>query len=246
MTSGAKRLVTIGLVTFVVGVIVMFPARVAYHWVAPPTVRLAGIDGSVWSGSASELVVAGIYLREVEWALRPASLLTGKLGLRLEAVPPGGFLESDVSLTFGGKFIVSDLKASLPVQMFADVLNMPGLSGTASLEFPRLRLDNGLLAEAKGTIAVTSLVAPLIDPSPIGAYRVEFVNSDSGVVASIEDTAGAFDLAGSLNIHVDGKYEFLGLVAANDQTPAKLRGQLRFLGSPNERGQHEVRFEGSL
>jgi general secretion pathway protein N len=246
LTSGAKRLVIIGLMTFVVGVIVTLPARVAYRWMAPPAVQLAGIDGSVWSGSASELVVAGIYLREVEWRLRPASLLMGKLALSLEAVPSSGFLESDVSLTFGNKIIVSDLKASLPVQMFADVLHMPGLSGTASLDFPRLRVDSGLLAEARETIAVSGLLAPLIDPSPIGAYRVEFVNTETGVVASIEDTAGAFDLAGSLNINADGKYEFRGLVAANDQTPAKLRGQLRFLGSPNERGQHEVRFEGSL
>lgn len=246
MTSGAKRLLIIGLVTFVVGVIVTFPARVAYHWLAPTGVQLAGIEGSIWAGSARELVVAGIYVQEVEWRLRPLSLFTGKLGLRVEAAPPSGFLGSDLALTFGGNVIVSDLKASLPLQMFADSLNMPGLAGNSSLEFDRLRVDNGLLAEANGTIAVAALVAPLIDPSPIGAFRMEFVNNESGVVASIEDTAGVFDLAGSLTIFADGRYEFRGLVAANDQTTEKLRGQLRFLGSPNERGQHEIRLEGSL
>jgi hypothetical protein len=233
-------------VTFVVGVIVTFPARVAYDWVALPGVQLAGIEGSIWAGSARELVVARIYLREVEWRMRPLSLFTGKLGLRVEAVPPSGFLESDLALTIGGNFIASDLKASLPLQMFADSLNMPGLSGNSSLDFGRMRVDNGVLVEANGTIAVASLVAPLVDPSPIGAFRMEFVNSESGVVASIEDTGGVFDLAGSLTIFADGRYEFRGLVAANEQTTEKLRGQLRFLGSPNERGQHEIRLEGSL
>lgn len=246
MTSGAKRLVIIGLVTFAVGVIVTIPARVAYHWVAPPGIQLAGIEGSIWAGSARELVVGGIYLRDVEWRLRPLSLFTGKLGLRVEAAPASGFLESDLALTVGGNIIATDLKASLPLQMFADNLKMPGLSGNSSLEFSRLRVDSGVLAEANGTIAVAGLLAPLIDPSPIGAYRMEFVNSQSGVVASIEDTGGVFDLAGSLTIFPDGRYEFRGLVAANDQTPEKLRGQLRFLGSPNERGQHEIRLEGSL
>lgn len=241
-----KRLVLPGVATFVVGVIAIFPARVAYHWFAPATVQLAGIGGSVWSGSAREMTVGGIYLRDLEWRLRPASFFTGRLGFRLEASPSSGFLETELALTPAGSIIVGNLKASVRLQMFAQLLNMPGLSGNASLEFERLRLDDGLPVEARGTVAVAGLTAPLIDPAPIGAYRMEFVSNESGVVASVEDTAGVFDLAGSLTIAADRRYEFLGLVAANDRTSEKLRGQLRFLGSPNERGQHEIRLEGVL
>jgi hypothetical protein len=173
-------------------------------------------------------------------------LLLGRFGLRVEAVPSSGFLETDMVLTFGGSIILSDLAASVPLQMFAQLLNMPGLYGNASLEFARLRFDDGLPVEVDGTIAVAGLIAPLIDPAPIGAYRVEFLSNESGIIASVEDTAGVFDLAGSLKVHTDRSYEFLGLVAANDQTSDKLRGQLRFLGSPNDRGQHEIRLEGAL
>jgi hypothetical protein len=235
-----------GLATFVVGVVVTFPARVAYRWFVPSDVQLAGIGGSVWSGTARELETGGIYLRDLEWRLRPLSILTGGLGLRVEASPASGFVETDLTLRPGGNIVFSDLRASLPLQMFAQILNMPGLSGNASLEFDLLRLDDGLPVDAAGTVSVAGVTAPLIDSAPIGAYRMEFVSNESGVVASIEDTAGVFDIAGSLTVRADRRYEFLGLVAANEQTSEKLRGQLRFLGTPNDRGQHEVRLEGVL
>jgi hypothetical protein len=86
----------------------------------------------------------------------------------------------------------------------------------------------------------------MVDPSPIGGYRAEFFTDDSAVVASIEDVDGAFDLAGSLTISHDRTYQFVGKVAATDSTSAKLRQQLRFLGSPDDRGQHDIRLEGQL
>jgi hypothetical protein len=55
-----------------------------------------------------------------------------------------------------------------------------------------------------------------------------------------------FDLAGSLTISADRNYQFLGNVAATDSTSKKLRRQLRFLGLPNDLGQHDIRLEGQL
>ncbi len=246
MTPASKRFVLTGLASFIVGIVVTFPARVAYQWFAPPTVQLAGIEGSVWSGTAREVSTGGIYLRDVEWRLRPLSLLSGGFGVRVEATPASGFLETDLTLKLGGSLVVRDLRASLPLKVLAEKLNMPGLAGNASLEFERIRVDDGLPVEAVGTVSVAGLTAPVIDPAPIGAYHMEFLSNESGIIASIEDTAGVFDLAGSLTVRTNRQYEFFGLVAANEQTSEKLRGQLRTLGSPNDRGQHELRFEGVL
>jgi general secretion pathway protein N len=224
----------------------MFPARVAYQWFSPDTVNLGGIQGTIWSGSARELSGGGLYLREVQWRMRPLRLLTGKLGLDAEAIPGSGFIEADLALGPGGDVAISNLKGSGTLQAFASVLRMPGLKGDISLQFERLHLRDGLPVAADGTVAVAGLVAPMIDPVSIGGYRMDFITNESGVVASVEDSNGAFDLAGSLTISGDRSYVFLGKVAATDRTSEKLRSQLRFLGSPDDRGQHEIRFEGSL
>ena len=246
MTASRKTLVVVGLLTFVAGFVMLFPARVAYDWFAPPAVQASGLEGTIWSGSAAGVSAAGLYLRELKWRLRPLRLLTGKLAASVQASPSSGFLVADVSAGIGGEITLGNVSGSLPLRDFAAIARMPGLAGTASVQFDQLRLRDGLPITADGTLAVADLVAPMIDPSPIGSYRAEFFTDDSAVVASIEDVSGMFDLAASLTISPDGSYQFIGKVAATDSTSEKLRQQLRFLGSPNDRGQHDVRLEGRL
>ena len=246
MTHSRKSLLVVGLLTFVAGLILLFPARVAYQWFAPDSVSLGGIQGSIWSGMAREANAGGFYLRDLRWRMRPLRLFTGKLGFGIEATPGSGFVEGDLALGLGGSVSITNLDASGSLQTFAGLLKMPGLKGNVSVQFERLQLRDGLPVAADGTVAVDGLVAPLIDPAPIGGYRMEFFTNEDGVAASVEDANGAFDLAGSLTVSADRSYVFLGKVAATEQTSEKLRGQLRFLGSPDARGQHEIRLEGSL
>lgn len=246
MTVSRKTLLLAGLLTFVAAFVATFPARIAYEWFAPPAVQLSGLDGTIWSGSAAEASVAGVYLHGVEWRLRPLRLFTGKLAASVEASPSSGFLEADVAVGLGGDIMLENVNGSLPLRDFATIARMPGLSGNASLQIAALRIRDGLPVAAEGTLAVADLVAPMVDPAPIGGYRAEFFTDEGAVVASIEDVNGVFDLAGSLTISADRNYQFIGKVAATDSTSEKLRGQLRFLGSPNNRGQHDVRLEGEL
>ena len=246
MTVSRKTLLLAGLLTFVAGFIMLFPARVAYDWFAPPALQLSGIDGTIWSGSAAEVSAAGLYLRDLKWRLMPLRLVTGKVAARIAASPSSGFLEADIAAGLGGDVTLSNVNGSLPLRDFATLARMPGLAGNASVQFNELRLRDGLPVAADGTLAVADLVAPVVDPASIGGYRAEFFTDDNGVVASVEDVNGVFDLAGSLTVSADRNYQFIGKVAATEGTSEKLQRQLRFLGSPNDRGQHDIRLEGQL
>ncbi len=241
-----SRLTTVGLVTLVLGLVIFFPARVAYHWFAPQSVSLAGIEGSIWSGSAREAQASGIYLRDVVWRMRPLALFSGKLGYELKASPSGGFVEGKVGLGIGGSVLLSDLKAALSLQELQQSTGIPGLNGKVNANFERLLLEDGIPLAADGVLEVADLVAPMILGSSIGGYRAEFFTQESGVMASVEDTNGIVDLAGSLQISSDGDYQFIAQLAAKNSTPAILRQQMALLGSANERGQRELRLEGKL
>ena len=241
-----SRLLIAGAVTLLIGVIVMFPARVAYHWASPPGVAIAGIEGTAWNGRAQEAEVAGLYLRNIAWRVNPLALFTGKLALAIEADTASGFVSGDVALSAGGRAILENLAASLSLRTLQQIVGMPGLDGAASLRMQRLEFHNGLPVAATGELEVANVRVPIVHRAPLGGFRAEFFTQDTGIVASVEDADAVVDLAGSLSLGRDATYQFIGQVAATSKTPDDLREQMRFLGTPNDRGMYEIRLEGAL
>ena len=241
-----SRLLFIGGLTLVVGLLVLFPARIAYQWFVPTDVRLSSIEGSVWYGSAAEASIAGVYLRDLRWRFRPAALFTGGIGYAIEARPSSGFVEGNIKVGITGTLTASDLNASFPLHLLQAAMRTPGLAGSMSVQIQNLKLDGSIPVAADGFLEVANLIIPAVHRYPIGGYRAEFFTQDSGVMSSVEDVSGMLDLAGTLQISTNGTYEFLAQLAAKENTPDNVRRQMQFLGSPNERGQRELRLEGQL
>ncbi|MDH3266830.1 MAG: type II secretion system protein N [Gammaproteobacteria bacterium] len=244
----AKRshLVLVGLITLLVGLLIFFPARVAYQWFGPSALSLTGIDGSVWSGSAREAAASGVYLRDLKWSMRPLALFAGELSYAFEASPDGGFVEGTVGVGMAGTITLTQLNAALSLQALQGSIAAPGVAGNASARFERLVLKDGIPIAVDGVVDVGNLVVPAIHRSSIGGYRAEFFTQEGGVMASVEDTDGLVDIAGSLQLSSDRNYQFIAQIAPKANTPQDVRQQMQFLGSANERGQHTLRLEGKL
>ncbi len=241
-----SRLIKIGVLTFIVGAILFFPARVAYQWFAPAGLSLSGISGSIWNGRAREGDANGVYLRELQWHIRPLDFATLKLGFAVKTMLASGFIEGDIAFGGTGSIVARNISASLPLRTLQTAIGMPGLQGNLAAQFSVLKLKEGLLVTADGVLEVADLIAPLIDRNSIGGYKAEFLTQESGVFASVEDTDGVVDLAGSLQISPDRSYLFIAQLSAKPETPPNLRLQMKFLGSANDRGQRELRIEGQL
>lgn len=246
MIETKRGLLLVAALTVIFALIVMFPARVVYHWVAPAGFAASGIHGTAWLGRADSMAMGDIYLADVSWRIQPLHLFTAKVRYHVQGTPVSGFVEGDIGFGIGGRLSVSNLSASLPLQLFAKSLNISGLAGDASVRFDRIKVRDGLPVEANGTIQVNNLIAPRLSRESIGGYQAEFFTQDNGVTATVEDTDGVVDLAGSLQIKDDRSYQFLGKVVAKPQAPASLLQQLEYLGSPDARGQREMRLEGTL
>jgi general secretion pathway protein N len=241
-----RGLTTTGVLTLVLGLIVMFPARVAIGWFAPAEVTIGGIQGSVWHGSANEAAVNGLYMRDIKWSLNALRLFTGELSYSVDATPVSGFLESDVSIGYSGALTLSDLTAALPLDLLADATNVPGLQGNVSLSFERVEIVDGLATAADGTAQFADLMIPIFGRDSLGGYKAEFFTQNNGITASIEDTDGVLDMAGSLQLSADRSFEFIALVIAKPEAPQRIRQLLQTLPAANDRGQRELRYEGIL
>jgi general secretion pathway protein N len=242
-----RSLFIAGFLAFFIGVLAIFPARVAYRWFSPPTVALAGIEGTVWSGRADHASVSGVYVRNLEWSARPLSLLMLRPTYHARGELVSGFVEGIFSVGLGNRIRMEDVSASVSLSTLAEAVNLPQLSGTANLRLDALDIRAGVPVAATGTVEVSQLFVPAIyRRAPIGGYRAEFFTQPEGIVASVEDTDGIIDVAGSLTVGADRNYVFLAAIAPKDGADEGLRNQMRFLGTPDERGQYELRLEGTL
>ena len=245
--NSRARLIVVGCITLLAGLVSLFPARVAYQWLPAPTFNLAGISGSVWNGQASQVQSGSLYMQDLHWRIKPLSLFVAQLRYQIEGSPASGFIDGEVSMNLSGAVTASDLRGSMSLQPFGQLVGIRGLSGMLNGEFERLVIENGIPTAANGVFEVLNLIAPNIHRASIGGYRAEFFTQDTGVVASIEDTDdGLIDVAGSLQLSADGTYKFVAQLAPKNNTPANVRQQLQLLGSANDRGQHELRLEGQL
>ena len=245
MIQRRKGLVFIGVLIFLVALVVTFPARVAYHLISSPYLAMNGISGTVWSGTAREFSTNGVYLRKLEWQMRPLRLFAGRAVYVVSGSPASGFFDSEVSVALDGSLTLTNLRASMPLQMFERAVGVPGLRGNASMQLERLELVNGRASAADGFVDVDNLVVPMLNRGSLGGYRAEFYTQNNGILASVEDTDGAVDLAGTLTLRPDKSYEFLGYVTANSRTSESIQQRLRFLPKTDQPNQHEIRLEGS-
>lgn len=243
MIQRTRGLLMLTVLTVVVALIITFPARIAYRWMSPPLVQLSGIHGTVWNGGAREFATHGVYLRDLTWRMRPLQLFTGKASFDVTGSPAAGFFESELAIGLGNTVTLTNLSAAVPMQMFEEAANIAGLRGNASLQFERFELTAGRATAMNGIVDVADLVVPMLSSAPLGGYRAEFFTQDTGIVASIEDRDGVVDLAGSLQLNPDKSFAFLGQVIQKPNTPKSLANQLRYVPA-NDRGQHELRYEG--
>lgn len=241
-----KRLIFLGLIVFLAVMVVTFPARVAYTWFAPAELQLSGIEGSIWNGSAAEGFAAGAYIQNISWQFKPMALLSGNLAYETSSNPASGSMTSDVAVGMSGDLTLSSLTGNLPLDLVHPAFQQNGIRGDIALQFDSVVISNGMPSTVVGSVTIADFFIPDLSTSTLGDFKADFQMIDGNVVGSVEDVAAVIDVAGTINLNADRSYTFIGTVAPTSATPASIVNQLPYLGSANERGQHDFRFEGKL
>lgn len=241
-----KRLIFLGLIVFLAIMVTTFPARVAYTWFAPAELQLSGIEGSIWNGSAAEGFAAGAYIQNINWQLKPMALMSGNLAYQTSSNPASGSMTSEVAVGMSGELTLSNLTGKLPLDLVHPAFQQNGIRGDISLEFDSVVISNGMPSTVVGSVTIADFFVPDLSTSTLGDFKADFNTTDGNVVGSVKDIDAVIDVAGTITLNSDRSYAFIGTVAPTSATPASIVNQLVFLGSANEYGQHDFRFEGRL
>jgi general secretion pathway protein N len=243
----------LGAGVYLAATLAAWPAGTAYRWFAPAGIEAAGISGTVWRGSAAVASIAGLGLYDVEWAIRPLSLLTGSLAIDVRARQPDGFIDAAVRAGLG-TVRITDLRGTTSLRSLSRVIPLGDVTGLLSLQLDSLEIEDGWPRSAVGQIRLAQLETPLLMPGgpsgliPLGNFVVSLEETGSGEVAGqFTDQGGPLEVSGRFRLSEDHSYELSGLIRARDSAAPEIVQGLQFVtGAPDESGRRPFELSGSL
>lgn len=249
-------LLVFGLLIYLVALVITFPAERAYaHLQAseqvPRGFALSGISGSIWSGQAGQALVQGQMLENLQWTLKPWSLLFGQVGVSWRFQLPDeqgqkGYAQGVTELGLDGSVAFSSLEGRLPASLIAGMAQMGALrpTGTVNLNLQDVLWDGKTLRSATGRAVWSGAGVTLFKPLALGDQAISLETADEAVKGMLSDGGGALSLDGLLMVSADGKYDFNGSLAARNAP--ELQQALRSLGRPGADGRIKLKRAGTL
>lgn len=243
-----RRLLLAGIALFLVGLIVMTPARLAATML-PASVSLDGLQGSVWSGSTRQLIVSGTGIGRLQWQFVPTSVLVGRLGYDLRLDMPGGTLRARALAGPGGALVLEGVEGSFPVNYLVRGMRLGRLDGRVSLVMDRAELQSGWPVSLQGNVAVGNLVQHVPRTTQLGNYQARFdgqTNADGALVGKISTLAAPLDVSGVVSLDGQRKVQLDILISVTASTPDEIRQALPLLAADQGSGRYLFQYSTTL
>lgn len=251
-----KKIILIALlflITFVVSVVVLFPAANALQLAnkyIPRDVQLGPATGTIWNGQINGLRVQGIFFSKAQWRIEPLALLTGKLSAHVNIGDKRTASETHAQ----GKVQFNLLNQGLSAESVSARINIA--QAMENIQFP-------LPTQARGRIFVDVEQYTFGQP-----HCAQLVGEASSSDITVKGTQGWFDIGeleselscknGALNMKVEkenrlglqidasfnqqGQLTASGFVKPDASLPQDVHQAVQFLGNPTNDGRYRINF----
>ena len=241
-----KKQLLILLFALLLMLILQFPAITAINSINKNNLKVNGVNGTVWKGSASEISSNEIYLRQTRWRIVPSELLRGNLTFDISTYPYNGQLKFNLILDLMNNLSAMDIKGNFPNDILEIIAPFLGVSSEIDINIKSLSLNNKNINQLEGQILLNNLVMKGISNRVLGSYKIDLFERNGEIYGSIDDISGEVDIAAIMSLTLSGKYIIDGAVSEKQNTSNQVRTILSFLGAENENGQRSFRFEGEI
>jgi general secretion pathway protein N len=246
--------IALGLGAYLVFVLATLPASFLLARLERADIHAVAASGSVWHGRAVGLKWKAMPLGDLEWHVRPASLLLGRLAAHAELARADGYARGDLAVGLTGTLTVGSATLALPLDALTIAGAPPGWRGKLAADISNLTLRNGWIEEASATLEARELVGPARNPAAMGGFRVA-IPGQSGRASADERALhgdlsdlgdGPLAVQGTVRVDPDGSYLIEGTVAPRPSAPSRVVDTLRYLGEPDTEGRRPFSISGTL
>ena len=250
-------IIGIALVWFLVQLIVTIPAGVIVKQVnaAVPNVHIVGASGSIWNGSAHNVIVkAGGQNQEfgkTSWELHGLPLMLGSFAMDISAKNDKQSIEGLIKVGMGGSVTAENLNISLPAKMAQQFSPLPlDLEGQFELMLKEVAFANQQVSALKGSLTWQNAAAGMgIAPIKLGNYLAELSLGAKGeYIADLSDLGGSeLGISGRVSFEpTQRQYNVDARLKMKPSINPQLKGMLMGLGKPNPQGEIEVKQSGKV
>ncbi len=250
MTRRHKLLLALlGLASFLLFLLIQFPARTAWQW-APQEIqnqiRLQGLEGSIWSGHARQVWLQRYDLGRVDWELSAPGLIMGRLSLDFKIDASTIQAAGEISSSGAQAFTISDLKAVVDPVLLDTQLAPASLQGTLGMDIRSAKFEAGKVIAIEGVASLGSGALEGPYPLPLGDVSAVLTPDNNETQISIENTDSPLGMSGIVLLSADGQYELQFEFQNTDPSRQDIKDALSLLGRPDENGRHQIGFRGQV
>lgn len=252
-----KLFVLAGVVLFLLLLINSIPARLVLAHVskAVPDFYAEGVDGTIWSGSASNVVLrvngTSYQLGATNWRISALPLLWGSLALDLQAKHGQQQVTGSAVLGLGGSVSLEDTDLVLAAGSVQPFVPLPvTLDGMFSVHLKDFALDDGRIEEMDGSVTWEQAGMDLGSGGMLrlGTYVAELsMNENDDYHAELLDIDATLGLSGQLDMQAaDKRYSLNARLEPRPGLDPAVRNMLTQFGNPGPDGKINVQYSGSL
>lgn len=245
------RYLLVGLVTFLIGLIAFFPARIAAGWVESSTaVTLGGVTGTVFDGHAGYAQGPGGAVENLDWRLHPLNLLIAQVTADIEVDSDLGGFSGRITRSLFGNTHMRDLTGSASAGWLAKrggITFLP-LSADIAVDIRTASVDDQLNFSAlDGTVRLGNTRWQLFNPPvELGQFETALTQGEDGVRATIVNSSGPLAIDGGATLTPERRYRLDVRLRARAGADDRLDGMLDQLGDGDDEGWHRVQEQGAL
>ena len=201
-----------GIVAYVFFLLVTAPAAKLLPLLQPRLegVQLAGVDGSLWSGSAALVSASPLQLQDLRWRFRPLALVLGRAEVALEAAWQGRPVAALAGKSLFAGAYLADVSATIPaseVLLWARTNKPVTVEGNLVLELDRVQWTGGAAVPAVTGVASWT---PARVSAPVevvlGNARLDTVAEQGVTRGTLKASGGTLLVDADLELKSDGVY----------------------------------------
>lgn len=248
----SRRLGILGLAAFLLFAVLMIPASVVWRGIdgRGSGVRLAGVSGTLWTGTAGEVYYREIPLGTATWTWRPLALIVGEWRNRVRLQSGVTVLNGNVGRTLTGAWSGSDMV--LDATMGELVRLYAGLSGALpvtiegdlSMRLDYIKVRDGHVDAVDGRVDVDAV---MLAGRKLGSLEGDLADEDGGIVVEFRSKGDeAAGLDGVLTLMPEGDYRLALAIGNPDLLGAEAAGFVRGLATQGGDGKWRLDWQGRL